>query len=135
MDVILGQIFGLFILTVGLGMLVNPELFLEAFNDIAKHAGVRMMSALFPVFIGAVIVPLYPMVVWNWTLSLTILGYGLLILGTIRYLFIKHWVKVMSPIVSCRYFQVLGTFLVLYGGFMLYHAFPMIAILVSGYLM
>ena len=134
MDVILGQIFGLFVLIVGLGMVINPLLFLEAFHDVKKHAGVRMISALFPVFIGAIIVPLFPMVTLSWTLSLNILGYGLLILGTLRYLFIKQWVRIMSPIVSRRYFQVLGIILILYGGFMLYHAYPFIATLGSRYL-
>ena len=134
MDVILGQIFGLFILIVGLGMILNPLLFLEAFHDVKRHAGVRMMSALFPVFVGAIIVPLFPMVSLSWTLSLNILGYGLLILGTLRYLFIKQWVRLMTPIVSLRYFQIFGVILVMYGGFMLYHAFPFIASFVNGYL-
>ena len=134
MDVILGQIFGLFILIVGFGMLVNPALFLEAYHDVSKHAGVRMMSALFPIFIGAVIVPLFPTVSFGWALSLNILGYGLLVLGTIRYLFIKQWIRLMNPIVSRRYFQVLGVILMLYGGFMSYHAFPWITTVVGSYL-
>ena len=126
MEVILGQIFGLYIFIIGLGMLVNPGLFLEAFEDIKQHAGVRMISALFPVFIGVVIVALYPAVSMGWALSLNILGYGLLSLGTLRYLFIKRWIKLVSPLVGKRYFQVLGFLLLVYGGFMVYHAFPFV---------
>lgn len=51
MDVILGQIFGLFVLIVGLGMVINSLLFLGAFHNVKKHAGVRMIFALFPVFV------------------------------------------------------------------------------------
>lgn len=124
MDVVLGQIFGLFLLIVGLGMLVNPSLFVDAFADMKAHPGVRLMSALFPVFIGAVIVPFHPLWVMNWTLMLTILGYTLLLLGMLRYLFMDTWVKMISPIMGNTYIRLLGLGILVYGGFMAYYAFP-----------
>lgn len=127
MEVILGQIFGLFLLIVGLGMLMNPGLFVDAFEDMRDHPGVRLMSALFPVFIGAVIVPLHPAIILNWTLSLSILGYGLLFLGMLRYLFMDTWVRLVSPLMGKSYIRVLGILVFILGGFMAYHAFPMIS--------
>ena len=127
MDVVLAQIFGLFLLIVGIGMLVNSKLFIEAFEDVKHSPGVRVISALFPVFMGAVIVAFHPAIVMDWTLSVAILGYGLLILGTLRYWFIQSYVKLMSPIMGKSWIRFLGLVLVLWGGFMLFHGFPEIA--------
>jgi hypothetical protein len=127
MDVVLAQIFGLFLLIVGLGMLLNSKIFIEAFEDVKHSPGVRVISALFPVFIGAVIVAFHPVIVMDWTLSLAILGYGLLILGTLRYWFIQTYVKLMSPIMGKSWVRVVGLVLVLWGGFMAFHGFPEIA--------
>jgi hypothetical protein len=129
MDVILGQIFGIYLFLVGLGMIVNTGLFIESFHDIKQHPGVRLMSALFPIFMGAVIVALHPVWIVDWTLSITLLGYGLLVVGTLRYLCMQCWFKLVGPMVGKSYFRMIGVLLLVYGGFMMFHAFPQIVAL------
>ncbi len=126
MEVILAQIFGLFLLIVGLGMILNTQLFIDAFEDLKHSPGVRVISALFPVFLGAVIVPFHPIFIMNWTLSLTILGYGLLVLGTLRYWFMRQYVSMVSSVMGKTWIRVTGLILFLWGGFMVFHAFPVI---------
>ncbi|MEC7030264.1 MAG: hypothetical protein VXW87_01160 [Pseudomonadota bacterium] len=127
MDVVLAQIFGLFLLIVGFGMLLNSTLFIAAFEDVKRSPGVRVISALFPVLIGAVIIVLHPVIVVDWTLSISILGYGLFILGALRYWFIKRYIGLITPVMGKVWIRFLGVVLMLWGGFMVFHGFPMVA--------
>ena len=122
MDVLLGQILGTFIGVVGLGMILNPKFFVEAYEDMAQRPGVRLLFGVLPVLVGSTIVAMYPAWVMDWSLSITVLGYWLLVVGSIRYIFIEAWMEWLKPLNHVRCYQTSGACFVLIGGFMLYHA-------------
>ena len=125
MDILLGQIFGSYLLIVGLGMIFNPKLFKNAYRDIRENVGLQMVTCLVPILVGAVIMALFPVVYWDWRLSISILGYGLFLLGALRMMFIKTWFELTEKLVGIRYFIILGILFVLFGSFMVWHAFDL----------
>ena len=131
MDVLLGQILGTFISVVGLGMMLNPKFFVDAYEDMSQRAGVRLLFGMLPVLVGSTIVALYPAWVMDWSLSITILGYWLLVVGSIRYIFIEAWMEWLKPLNNIRYYRMSGACFILLGGFMLYHALGLGALLFS----
>lgn len=129
MDVILGQIFGCFLFIIGLGMMLNPKLFKDAYFDVQNHSALQLISAIIPILLGAVVVVLMPSFVFSWQLSISLLGYALFVIGTLRYFFLQEWYRYTRPLVGIRYFRIIGFVCLLYAIFMLYHAFGLYALL------
>ena len=132
MDVILGQIFGCFLFIIGLGMVLNPKLFKDAYFDVQNHSALQLITAVIPILVGAVIVVLMPSLAFTWQLSISILGYTLFTVGTLRYFFLQEWYRYTRPLVGHRYFRIFGCVCMLYGMFMLYHAFGLHLLLAFG---
>ena len=125
MDILLGQIFGSYLLIVGLGMVFNPRFFKKAYLDTKQSVGLQMVTCLVPILVGAAIMAMFPVVYWDWRLSISILGYGLFLLGTLRMMFIKTWFELTERIVGIRYFIAVGVLFALFGGFMAWNAFDL----------
>ena len=124
MEIMLAKIFGLFLVIVAIGMFCNTQLFINAFDDIRQSAGIRVFSALFPILAGLVIIILHPVMMMNWTIAISVLGYGLLVLGTLRYWFISAYISFLTPLMGKTWIRVLGFLLLIWGSFLVIHGFP-----------
>lgn len=80
-SVFIARIFGLCYLVLGTGLLANRKAFHRIMEDFSKNAALVFFSGLFALIVGVVIVLTHNIWVANWTVLVTIIGWGGLIKG------------------------------------------------------
>ncbi|MBL7068914.1 MAG: hypothetical protein ISS34_03575 [Candidatus Omnitrophica bacterium] len=80
-SVFIARIFGLCYLIIGAGLVFNQKAFQHVMGDFCKNAALVFIAGLFALVIGVVIVLTHNVWVANWTVMITIIGWGGLIKG------------------------------------------------------
>ena len=126
---VLSQIFALFLTVVGLGMIVNAKLFVDAFNEIKSNPGLRLITGLMPILLGSVVIAMHSVWVMAWPVLVTLIGYTLFILGSLRYLFWKQWVNMMARVLSKSVVRSMGVVALAIGLVLGYYSIYMILLI------
>jgi hypothetical protein len=80
-SVFIAKVLGPCFLIVGIGMLVNRQYFQKVLEDYFKNAALVFFTGMAPLVFGLVIVILHNTWVANWTVLITIFGWGGIIKG------------------------------------------------------
>lgn len=75
------KVMGPIYLIVGVGMLLNREFYQRVMEDYPKNSALVFFSGVFPLVLGVVILLLHNTWAANWTVLITIIGWGGLIKG------------------------------------------------------
>ncbi|UTC24873.1 hypothetical protein MMH89_01745 [Candidatus Comchoanobacter bicostacola] len=126
---VLSQIFALFLTVVGLGMIINAKLFVDAFNEIKSNPGLRLITGLMPILLGSVVIAMHSVWVMAWPVLVTLIGYTLFILGSLRYLFWKQWVNMMARVLSKSVVRSMGVVALAIGLVLGYYSIYMILLI------
>jgi hypothetical protein len=116
MDIVL--VFMLLLAVTGTGMCFNAQLFVQAYDDIKLHPGLKLVTSMLTLFWGSLIIGFHPVWVWGWPVLFTIFGYSLFVLATVRFLFMHWWIKVVSPLIGERQIKILGVLCLLFALFL-----------------
>jgi len=100
---------------IGLGAMMNKKHFEHAVEDLAKNPGVNYLSAIFALIIGFLMVSSYNVWSWNWTVLVTILGWGALLKGAIRLLFPEFVIKNVDRFRKSKFMGMVGPACVILG--------------------
>ena len=114
-------VFALFLTVIGFGMLFNAKLFVDAFDDIRLHPGLRVVTGVIPVLIGSILVSTHSIWVWAWPVALTIFGYVLFVVASLRYLFMSQWIRYVSPMITKTTIRLIGLVLFALGLYLGYN--------------
>lgn len=94
----IAQLYGIFLSTVGLGLLINKRNHKRIINDLKNHASVQLIMAMIPLLLGAFLVLEYPSFKGK-NLErnlLTVVGWLLMLSGLIRALMPQIMQKVLD---------------------------------------
>jgi hypothetical protein len=80
-SVFIAKVLGPYFLIVGIGMLVNRQYFQKVLEDYFKNAALVFFTGMAPLAFGLVIAILHNTWVANWTVLITIFGWGGIIKG------------------------------------------------------
>ena len=80
-SIFIARVFGLCYLVLGVGFLFNRKAFQQIMGDFCKNAALVFFAGIFALVVGAVIILTHNVWVANWTVLITILGWGALIKG------------------------------------------------------
>lgn len=80
MSIILAKILGLYFLAIGLSLVLNPQQF-QKFKGFIHNESAMILGGIIALMIGATIVSLHNMWVFEWPVIITILGWWSLIKG------------------------------------------------------
>ena len=92
----IARLFGLCYLVIGVGLLLNKKFWRQVIEDFSKNAATVLLSGIFALVVGVVIVLTHNVWVANWTVIITIIGWIALIKGI--------WIIVFPSTVS-RFMQ------------------------------
>ena len=126
---VLSQIFALFLTVVGLGMIINAKLFVDAFNEIKLNPGLRLVTGLLPILVGSVVIAMHSVWVMAWPVLVTLIGYTLFVLGSLRYLFWKQWVNMMARVLSKPVVRSMGVVALAVGLVLGYYSIYMVLLI------
>lgn len=79
MTIILAKMLGLYFLTIGLALLINPERFKRFIQDILNNDTLLLWGAFFGVLLGAFIIATHNVWIAGWPVVITIIGWWSLI--------------------------------------------------------
>ncbi|MBU1808991.1 MAG: hypothetical protein KJ661_05490, partial [Candidatus Omnitrophica bacterium] len=77
----IARIFGLYYLIIGVGIIFNRKAFQQLLDDFCKSAALVFFGGLFALVVGLAIVLTHNIWVADWTVLITILGWGALLKG------------------------------------------------------
>jgi len=80
-SVFIARVFGLSYLILGAGFMINRKAFRQVMVDFCKNAALVFFTGLFALVIGVVIILTHNVWVANWTVLITLIGWGGLIKG------------------------------------------------------
>lgn len=125
----LGKIIGLFLFIIGLGMLKEAQWIVEAYHHVCKSPAAQLITGFIPVLLGSILVITHSVWIFAWPVMITLVGYVVFIIGSLRYLFIRRWLACVKPYVNPKNARLMGVFFVIYGLILLYFSFlPLLAI-------
>jgi hypothetical protein len=91
-SVFLARFLGLFFFIFGITLLLQRKRFQQLIQDILDRPTSQLLAALFPVLLGSLVITLNN--VWTgWPTLITIIGWMMLVVGTLRGWFYQVWLK------------------------------------------
>jgi len=95
-SIFIARIFGLCYLIIGTGLLVNRKAFQKIMEDFGKDAALVFFSGLFALVVGVAIILTHNVWAANWTVLVTIIGWGGFIKGVWMIVFPESVPKFMK---------------------------------------
>lgn len=80
-SIFIARIFGLYYLIIGAGIMLNRKSFQQLLDDFCKSTALVFFAGLLALVVGLAIILTHNIWVANWTVLITILGWGALIKG------------------------------------------------------
>ncbi len=82
LSILLGQLYAIALLTIGLGILLNTKYYLKAYDTMMKETGMIMVGGIFALLVGFLIVTRHN--VWSgWPTIITIFGWIAVLKGVL----------------------------------------------------
>jgi hypothetical protein len=94
--------------SLGLGMALNPTLFVEAYEDIKFHPGLKLVSNVLLLLIAALMIAVGFSSYTMWSMWVIALGGGLFMIGIFRLVFTDQWINIVGPFISGRFIRFIG---------------------------
>jgi uncharacterized protein YjeT (DUF2065 family) len=123
MSIILAKIFGIYFVSVGIAIFLNPDRFKDIYRKMADNEHVILLGGIIALLLGAFVVSVHNIWVMGWPVILTVIGWMSLIKG-VGILIYSHYLRFFSfmfdqPKLVYRllgvFWSVLGLILLYYG--------------------
>jgi hypothetical protein len=125
--IFIAKIAAVIYLCVGLGALFNKKHFMRVLEDYAKDAGLDYLGALMALILGFLMINVYNVWAWNWTVLITLLGWGSLLKGAIHLLFPEQTMILTQRYLKMDVFGIIVTLCLVLGLVFSYFGFFTIA--------
>jgi len=88
------QIIGICYLVIGIGLLINTKYYKKMIKDFSESKSVLFLSGFLSLIAGYFIVTNYNYWAWDWSVIVTLVGWGALIKGVILLIMPKMMIKI-----------------------------------------
>lgn len=102
-------------MTMGLGFLLNPKYFKDAFEDMMKSSSFIVFGGALALVVGFLIVHYHNFWVSDWTVIITIIGWGGLIKGVVLFLAPKAMIKFSRVFLGKKNMHLMGVGALIFG--------------------
>ena len=120
----LATVIGWYMLAFGLLMLIRQQQMKSVLTEIIGHKGVFFIMALMTFILGLMIVVSHNSWVNDWTVSITIFGWFVLIGGLMRLFFLDEVLKMAKSLVKePMKMKVFAVFCLIFGAYLLFHVY------------
>jgi hypothetical protein len=81
MSTVFAKILGIYFFAIGIAFFINTERFKNIYKQVSKDENFLFLGSVLAMLIGAVVISLHNIWVWDWPVIITILGWWSLIKG------------------------------------------------------
>ena len=120
-SVLVAQILGLVYVVLGLGLLINGAYYKKAFDELLKSPAFMFFGGALAIVVGFLIVNVHNFWVKDWTVLITIIGWGALLKGVLIFLAPNFLIDFSRPML--KNINVLGSGVLIFGLVMGYFGF------------
>ena len=113
-------------LCAGLGAIMNKKHLQRVLEDFTKNTGLDYLGALVSLILGFIMVSFYNTWQWNWTLLITLMGWGAVLKGAVHLLFPEFTMKMMKLFLKKKWVGMIGPVCLLLGLVFGYFGFVLI---------
>jgi hypothetical protein len=123
-DVQIFQLIGLAYLAIGVGMLLNQELYKKVFTDFVENKAILYMGGVMALVIGYLLVTFHNVWVCDWTVIITVVGWMALIKGMVILIRPSWIIDLTKAIVNKeRFLKIEGIIVTVIGVLLLFLGF------------
>lgn len=119
----LAKAFGIYLVVISLALIWHKDMFLAAMEDMTSKPGVTLLSSIFTLILGIILVLFHNVWIESWQLAITLLCWWVLIKGAVRILYPAIDKKLIGVFASNKSLYVSGTLALLLGLWLLYVGF------------
>ena len=116
LSILLAKIFAAVYLAAGLSILINPKFYPKIMDDMLKNVAVMYLYGFIAVVFGVFMATYHNFWVKDWTVVITLFGWGALLKGFMILVF-PNTLKVWKPMFSTRYFAVIALTIAIFFGY------------------
>src|SRR6056297_1192614 len=113
-SIFLAQVFSIYFIVITIAMLINKTYYIDAAMELLQHKGLALLTGIFTLILGILLVLFHNIWVANWQVLITLLAWVTLFKGVIRLLFpiqMQSWINTFKR--PAVYYCSLGIMLIL----------------------
>lgn len=122
-SIFLAQALSIYLTVMGFSMLFNRDYFYEAAIETITQKGLSLLTALFTLVLGIVIVLFHNQWMWNWRVIITVLGWITLIKGVVRLIIPSQVEQSISVYSHGKVFYLVSFVMIILGVVLAYYGF------------
>ena len=122
-SIFLAQALSIYLTVMGFSMLFNRDYFYEAAIETITQKGLSLLTALFTLVLGIVIVLFHNHWMWNWRVIITVLGWITLIKGVVRLIIPSQVEQSLSVYSQGKVFYLVSLVMIALGVVLAYYGF------------
>ena len=107
-SIYIARIAAIIYLSVGVGILINPSYFRKIVDDFVKSPGASYLASILALIVGFVMVTAHNVWVFDWTLLITLLGWGAVIKGFLGLILPEYFLALSQRANKIKSFVSLG---------------------------
>lgn len=120
---LLAKAFGIYLLILSIAMMWHKDRFLAALHDMVNSPSVSLISAIFTMIIGILLILSHNVWVSSWPVVITVLCWAVFIKGTIRVLFPAFDKMAVDAVSGNKILCVASVIMLLVGLWLIYQGF------------
>ena len=121
--ILLARIGALVYISVAVGVFVGPAYFRKIVEDFLKSPGASYLGSIMALIIGCLMVAAYNVWTFEWTVLITILGWGGIIKGLLGLMFPETFIDMSKRFLKIKSFASLGVMSLILGLVLGYYGF------------
>lgn len=110
------QVFSLVYISVGIGMVINPEFYKNMFADFVERPAVLYLGGVTALVVGYLLVAFHNTWTADLSVIITVLGWMALVKGVVIFVCPKHMIRLMKGLVEKKNFMKIEAIVAIVAG-------------------
>jgi len=123
MSIFLAQVWGLYLLVMGVGILINTKSYKRAAEEIVKSPAMMMITGAMALMLGLVLIVVHTVIFLDWRLIITLLGWLTLYKGVMRVIFPDTSTKMLKKMLTVKALKISAVVSIVLGIFLSFVGF------------
>ena len=122
-SIFLAQVWGLYLLVMGIGILINAKAYKRAAEEIVKSPAMMLFSGAMALMLGIVLIVAHTVLIFDWRLLVTLLGWLTLYKGVMRIIFPESSVRILKKMLTIQALRITSIASIVLGLFLSFIGF------------
>ncbi|MCK5460611.1 hypothetical protein KAI58_01355 [Candidatus Gracilibacteria bacterium] len=123
LSILVAQIVAVVYISIGVGLLLNGDYYRKVFDAMISEKGTMYLGGALALVVGFLLVKNHNIWEMDWTVLVTIIGWGALLKGILLLVLPEFALKLFTPMMKCKKLGIMGTVCIVLGLVLGYYGF------------